>query len=510
MNTDGHRLASVGTLPEGQQNSPPDKAHLLNVPQDRKERDGLRDVIRNYVSSKELAPPLSLDELRKHADSVITISGSSKAYRDFVTVLVENELWRETVAEIPFERRILLLPQCLRSKKTCPAQMDELGLLCEQCGRCPTGDLQSEAEKLGYSVLIAEGTTVVTNLIERGKADAIIGVSCLAVLERAFPHMAAGVIPGIAIPLLTNGCERTTADIDWIREAIHLRISNQSLHSVDVERIRAEVESWFEPEALRSILKSANNRTAELAVDWLSRAGKRWRPLLTVCVHRALVPSEEESILLPIRKLAIATECFHKASLIHDDIEDADDFRYGEMTMHKQYGVPIALNVGDFLIGEGYRLIVECGAPTEQTVRMLAVATEAHRNLCTGQGEELLWKKDTTPPNTDAVLEVFRHKTAPAFEVALRLGAICAGGDEDMCQMLKAFSESLGITYQLRDDIEDHRGTLSEEEARQLFEQYRNQTLRSLNPLKNASLRNLLRKAATKIVGTLQPPVAPA
>jgi len=483
----------------------PHKAPLLSVPQDRKERDKLRGVIRDYVSSTKLAPPLSIDELRKHADSVITISGSSKAYRDFITVLVENELWRETVAEIPYERRILLLPQCLRSKKTCPAQMDELGLLCEQCGRCPTGDLQSEAEKLGYSVLIAEGTTVVTNLIERGKADAIIGVSCLSVLERAFPHMAAGAIPGIAIPLLTNGCEQTTADLEWVREAIHLRTNNQSLHSVDVERIRSEVESWFAPEALRPILKSANNRTAELAVEWLCRSGKRWRPLLAVCVHRALASSEEEGILLPIRKLAIATECFHKASLIHDDIEDADDFRYGEMTLHKQYGVPIALNVGDFLIGEGYRLIVECGAPTERTVRMLAVATEAHRNLCSGQGEELLWKKDPAPPTTDEVLEVFRHKTAPAFEVALRLGAICAGGDESMCQMLKTFSESLGIAYQLHDDIEDHRGTLSEEKARQLFEQYRNQTLRSLNSLTNATLRNLLRKAATKIVGTLQP-----
>ena len=53
-------------------------------------------------------------------------------------------------------------------------------------------------------------------------------------------------------------------------------------------------------------------------------------------------------------------ECFHKASLIHDDIEDDDAQRYGEPTLHVEHGVPVALNVGDLLIGEGYRLLAEC------------------------------------------------------------------------------------------------------------------------------------------------------
>ena len=112
-------------------------------------------------------------------------------YRDFATLIINNELWRNTIAAVPYERRIFLLPQCLRDSKDCPAQMDQMGLLCRQCGRCVIGMLHEKAEKLGYVVLVAEGTTVVTQLLEQGKVAAVVGVSCLSVLEKAFPYMAA-------------------------------------------------------------------------------------------------------------------------------------------------------------------------------------------------------------------------------------------------------------------------------------------------------------------------------
>ena len=85
---------------------------------------------------------------------------------------------------------------------------------------------------------------------------------------------------------------------------------------------------------------------------------------------------EEPRRRLPVdlRRLAVAVECFHKASLIHDDIEDNDSLRYGEPTLHVSHGVPFALNVGDFLLGEGYRLIGQCEAPAENRVAMLQAA----------------------------------------------------------------------------------------------------------------------------------------
>src|SRR5207249_2092974 len=151
-----------------------------------------------------------------------------------------------------------------------------------------------------------------------------------------------------------------------------------------------------------------------------------------------------------IRKLAVAIECFHKASLIHDDIEDNDALRYGEKTLHEEYGVPVALNVGDLLIGEGYRLIGTCEAAPEQKAAMLTVAAEGQRQLCRGQGAELCWTREPKPLNSSQVLDIFRRKTAPAFEVALRLGAIYAGEQEDLAEVLGTYSEALGIAYQIR------------------------------------------------------------
>jgi len=90
------------------------------------------------------------------------------------------------------------MPKCLRVESRCPAPFDEFGLLCKQCGLCTIQELQEEAERLGYAVLVAEGSAIVMSLIQTGKIDAMVGVSCISVLERAFPYMEAAAIPGIA------------------------------------------------------------------------------------------------------------------------------------------------------------------------------------------------------------------------------------------------------------------------------------------------------------------------
>jgi geranylgeranyl pyrophosphate synthase len=159
-----------------------------------------------------------------------------------------------------------------------------------------------------------------------------------------------------------------------------------------------------------------------------------------------------------LRPVAVAIECFHKASLVHDDIEDGDVVRYGEETLHAQHGVPIALNVGDLLLGEGYRLIAEAGFAPERAAEMLRAVADAHRTLCVGQGEELAWAREPKPLSAAEVLEIFRKKTAPAFEVALRLGALCAGAGDGLRDVLKRYSVAVGTAYQIRDDLDDFAG----------------------------------------------------
>ncbi len=530
------------------------RAPKKNIPPTKIMRDHVLKAVRHYVAEHNPVPPMPLEELKLHADKVVGMLRCDPIYRDYIGILINNEMWRETLAQIPFERRLLLLPKCLRVESKCPAPFDEFGLLCKQCGLCSIQDLQNEAERLGYAFLVAEGSAIVMSLIQTGKIEAIVGVSCINVLERAFPYMEAAAVPGIAIPLLQDDCIDTTVDLDWIWDVIHLT-SDDKTRRLDLGALRDEVDTWFSPESLAGIMGRGEGRTEEVAREWLARAGKRWRPFLAIAAYQAL--RDEPGAPLPedIRKIAVAVECFHKASLIHDDIEDNDTQRYGEKTLHEEHGLPVALNVGDLLIGEGYRLIAACQASAAQKAAMLRVASEGQRQLCRGQGAELFWTRQPAPLDAAAVIEIFRQKTAPAFEVALQLGAIYASLEkqEEVAPVLTAYSEALGVAYQIRDDLSDlgtsgetndiegirpslllaiaterarngqgelleswwrrqplagvdaarveslYRELRADERAQTLLENYKEQATQSLRALENPNLKGLLRRVIGKI-----------
>jgi geranylgeranyl pyrophosphate synthase len=325
---------------------------------------------------------------------------------------------------------------------------------------------------------------------------------------------------------------------------------------MDLGRLRDEVDFWFTPASLDLILGPATGESERIARDWLMRSGKRWRPFLTVSAFQALSDNVGGQFPEDLKKVAIAVECFHKASLIHDDIEDGDASRYGQKTLHEEHGVPVALNVGDLLIGEGYRLLASCSVSGDIRAEMLRVAAEGQRELCRGQGAELVWARRPQVLSPAQVVEIFRQKTAPAFEVALRLGAIFAGKHEECDEVLGAYSRSLGIAYQIRDDLDDlgasaesndiaamrpslllavardrangasrelidqvwrreihpnvvqietlYRDLGADERCRQLYESYQEEAIRSLAALENPSLKGLLRRVIGKIFNDVE------
>ncbi len=524
-----------------------------NIPQTPEERTQILHAVRNYVAEFCPTPPVPLAELGEHADRVVQRLGCAAVYRDYIGVLINNELWREQLAAVPFERRLLLMPKCLRVESKCPAPFDEFGLLCKQCGLCSIQDLQNEAERLGYAVLVAEGSAIVMSLIQTGQIEAIVGVSCLSVLERSFPYMEAAAIPGVAVPLLQDDCIDTTVDLDWVWDYIHLTADDKT-RRLDLGSLRDEVDAWFSDESLTAIMGAPADETERIGREWLARAGKRWRPFLAVAAWRALA-GVDAAMPEDLRKVAVAVECFHKASLIHDDIEDEDSTRYGEPTLHAEHGVAVALNVGDLLIGEGYRLLAAANVSAEQRAAMVAVASAGQRELSRGQGAELLWARKPEPLTSLQVLDIFKKKTAPAFEVALRIGAIFAGCEhhDEVAGVLRAYSEALGIAYQIRDDLADlgqtddtsdiaglrpslllataheraecehrkftsalwerrlpagatvarveqlYREVKADERCRELLERYKEEAIRSLRDLENASLKGLLRRVIGKI-----------
>src|SRR4051812_29385695 len=319
-----------------------------NIPQTLAERTNIFRSVPNYVPEFPPQHPSPAPELNKNPDRLLERNGADAIYRDYIGVLINNEMWREFLAAVPYERRLLLLPKCLRVESKCLAPFDEFGLLCKQCGLCSIQDMTVEAEKLGYAVLVAEGSAIVMSLIQTGKIEAIVGVSCLSVLERAFPYMEAAAIPGVAIPLLQDDCIDTNVDLDWVWDYIHLN-SADATRRLDLSALRDEVDSWFTPIALPSILNSSQTECERIGAEWLMRAGKRWRPFLTIAAYQALAGANAAEIPADLKKVAVAIEAFHKASLIHDDIEDDDAVRYGEKTLHTEHGVAVALNVGDLL-----------------------------------------------------------------------------------------------------------------------------------------------------------------
>ena len=286
----------------------------------------------------------------------------------------------------------------------------------------------------------------------------------------------------MAAPLLSSNCRSTSVDDDWVSELIDLRTDppkSKTKTYVHLMRAAHQIFEGSELERLapRARRKSASNGVANgtqahdplaahesIAYNWLAQGGKRSRPFITLAAYDALKGApgtqSEEGISLTdaVRRTALAIETFHKASLVHDDIEDDDTFRYGQETLHRQYGVSTAINVGDYLIGLGYRLVcrerAELGG--DCVAAILDRFADAHLKLAEGQGAELLWRdaeeKSLTP--LDA-LKIYALKTAPAFEAALYSGLRLAGPADQYEKMVLEFSKNLGIAFQIINDLKD-------------------------------------------------------
>ena len=95
-----------------------------NIPQTKPERDAVLAHIRAYVEKENPVPPMPQDELEVHARKILEDAGIADTYLHYTAVLLNNEMWRETLATIPYERRLLLMPKCLRVEDKCPAPFD--------------------------------------------------------------------------------------------------------------------------------------------------------------------------------------------------------------------------------------------------------------------------------------------------------------------------------------------------------------------------------------------------
>ena len=181
------------------------------------------------------------------------------------------------------------------------------------------------------------------------------------------------------------------------------------------------------------------SRIADIAVEFLGRGGKRLRPRLCQAAFDACGGTGD---LSPVCE---AVECFHKASLVHDDIQDGDETRYGHPSVWKEHGVPVAIAVGDWLVANGYLLIARSGFAC--AAQMLEATSRSHLRLCEGQGDDLLGVVGTAD-----YVSVCARKTGEAFALAAQLGALAAGADDEPYHR---WGLTYGILFQINDDIAD-------------------------------------------------------
>ena len=208
---------------------------------------------------------------------------------------------------------------------------------------------------------------------------------------------------------------------------------------------------------LNQFLPRADTRPARLHTAMrysLEAGGKRLRPVLVLATAEMFGLKDDSSL-----PAAVAIECVHTYSLIHDDLPcmDNDDLRRGRPTAHRQFDEATALLAGDALLTHAFALLAESYAarPTlaHALIRELADAAGGRR-LIGGQMEDLLAEKksDATP---DELEFIHLNKTAAMIEAALVLGGLVGGANEGDLTALRRAGRHLGLAFQIIDDILD-------------------------------------------------------
>ncbi len=456
-------------------------SHLKDVPDTLALREEIKAAAERYAEPLDKSRPFNKGELESHGRELLAQMNLPEKYLGFAMVLVGNFFWKRQFLAMPFNRRMLLLPHCLKHAEGCPADYDEFGLDCERCGACSIADYKVKAEQLGYKVLVAEGSPIVLKIIVSGYIDGILGVACLNVLEKAIDKVLIAGVPSYAIPLHSGDCKNTTLDESWVWDVLEKYEplpEPQTSSYVPLMRAANQLfEDRFETLLPRIRTKTSAStasplgRTEQISYDWLAHGGKRFRPFMTLAAYDALTgakglfagPGSEKDLTYSdgVGRVAMAIEAFHKASLVHDDIEDDDQYRYGQETLHRRHDLGTAINVGDHLIGLGYRLVSsarnEIGA--EAAADILDRMSAAHVKLCDGQGAEMAWQSapqaELTP--LDA-LQIYALKTSPAFEAALYAGLRMAGPTTAYEEFLPQFARQVGVGFQILNDLKDWRG----------------------------------------------------
>ena len=178
--------------------------------------------------------------------------------------------------------------------------------------------------------------------------------------------------------------------------------------------------------------------------------GKRIRPMLSLLACRAAGGDPKQAL-----PAAASLEILHNFSLIHDDIEDNSDTRRHRPTVWVVWGQPQAINVGDGMFALAYLTmgrLASVGVPPELVIRAFQAFQETCLTLTEGQFLDMSFE-DRSEIEQDDYLWMIRNKTATLLATSARIGALLAGADNQTVTAFREYGDSLGMTFQIEDDI---------------------------------------------------------
>ncbi|MBO6554176.1 MAG: polyprenyl synthetase family protein [Roseitalea sp.] len=185
----------------------------------------------------------------------------------------------------------------------------------------------------------------------------------------------------------------------------------------------------------------------EVANHLINSGGKRLRPMLTIASAEMFGYQGDHHI-----KLAASVEFMHTATLLHDDVVDESDRRRSKPTARIIWGNQASVLVGDFLLGQAFRMMVDVGS-----MDALDVLSTASAIIAEGEVMQLSAAKKLSTTEDD-YLAVIKAKTAALFLAAAEVGPIVAGAGSDERAALRSYGLNLGLAFQLVDDVLDYGG----------------------------------------------------
>jgi geranylgeranyl pyrophosphate synthase len=456
------------------------------------------DLVASWRANGMPAAARSAAGLRDHAEAIVQRAGAPADVVGWAMVAIVSEHWRPRLAGVPVGRRLLLLPDC-------PVVVGggAGGDAPRVCGpSCGIATIWAAARDGGW---VVESTS-------RAVAG-ILGVARLKDLEKAFAMLPAFSLPIAAVPFDADASRRNGScaealaaaaiDVEWVLGLVGVA-GGDSVPVADYLPLLREAAGMFTAPAISGLVERLGmpgmlgsaagggfpagcpplEAAAEMSGDFLARGGKFLRPFVTLAAFDAVsadvakrptlgaagYAAEPAVVRDSAKAAAVAIEIFHKASLVHDDIEDDDAIRYGGPTLHMERGVPSAVNAGDYLLGAGYRIMAALPGLDARTLRdAVAILADAHVRLAHGQGAELWWRD---APNTglrggagrrlgpDEALAIYGLKTSPAFEAAVALGVRLAGVQPADAGAIGRYALHVGTGFQVLNDLKDWAGDL--------------------------------------------------